>query len=259
MSSKILAVIPARGGSKGLPGKNIRPLAGVPLIGHAIACGNALPGVARTVVTTDDEGIAATARALGGDVPFLRPAELAQDGTPMAPVIQHALAEIERQEGIAYDGVLLLDPTSPARDPRRLTDAIALFDARPDLDGVVAVSAPWFDPLWVGVEAQEDGSMRRFFPEAAGVTRRQDNPRRYLRVNGAFYLWRSAFVRRLESNWLDEGTFAPFEIPESEAFSIDDESEFRMIEALVGSGLIRLPGGATDALTTGATTTEASR
>lgn len=246
MSNRILAVIPARGGSKGLPGKNVRPLAGVPLIGHAIACGKALPAVARTIVTTDDPGIAETARSLGGDVPFIRPPELAQDDTPMAPVIQHALTEVERQEGEPYDGVLLLDPTSPARDPHRLAEAIALFEERSDLDGVVAVSAPWFDPLWVGVEEIEDGTMRRFFPEAAGVSRRQDNPRRYLRVNGAFYLWRSAFVRRLKSNWLDEGTFAPFEIPEAESFSIDDESEFRMIEALVASGLVRLPAASAE-------------
>lgn len=242
MSSRILAVIPARGGSKGLPGKNIRPLAGVPLIGHAIACGRATPSVARTIVTTDDEGIAEVARALGGDVPFLRPAELAQDDTPMAPVIQHALAAVEQEEDATYEGVLLLDPTSPARDPRRIAEAIDLFDARSDLDGVVAVSAPWFDPLWVGVEELADGSMRRFFPEAAGVTRRQDNRRRYLRVNGAFYLWRSDFVRNLKTAWLDEGTFAPYEIPETEAFSIDDESEFRLIEALVAADVVRLPG-----------------
>jgi N-acylneuraminate cytidylyltransferase len=96
--------------------------------------------------------------------------------------------------------------------------------------------------MWVGVEAMPDGTMRRFFPEAAGVTRRQDNRRRYLRVNGSFYLWRSEFVRRLTSTWLDEGTFAPFEIPEAEAFSIDDVEEFRMIEALAGAGFVRLPG-----------------
>ncbi|WP_425956284.1 cytidylyltransferase domain-containing protein [Xylanimonas sp. McL0601] len=241
MSSRILAVVPARGGSKGLPGKNIRPLAGVPLIGYAIACGNSLPSVARTIVTTDDEEIAATARALGGDVPFLRPAELARDDTPSAPVIRHALAEVEREEGVQYDGVLLLEPTSPGRDPQQIERAIALFESRPDLDGVVAVSAPWFDPLWVGVEAAPDGTMHRFFPEAAGVTRRQDNRRRYLRINGSFYLWRSELVRRLTSAWLDEGTFAPFEIPESEAFSIDEEGEFLMIEALAAAGFVQLP------------------
>lgn len=242
MSSRILAVIPARGGSKGLPGKNVRPLAGVPLIGHAIAAGAAIPAVTRTIVTTDDEGIAQVARDLGGDVPFLRPAELAQDDTPMGPVVQHALAAVEAADGTVYDGVLLLDPTSPCRDPRRIGEAATLFDQRPDLDGVVAVSAPWFDPMWVGVEQTPEGTMRRLFPEAAGVTRRQDNRRRYLRVNGSFYLWRSQFVRRLSSTWLDEGTFAPFEIPEAEAFSIDDADEFRMIEALVAAGLVRLPG-----------------
>lgn len=242
MSSRILAVIPARGGSKGLPRKNVLPLAGVPLIGHAIACGQSIPSVARTIVTTDDPEIAEIARGLGGDVPFMRPPELARDDTPSAPVIQHALAEVERQEGDRYDGVLLLEPTSPARNPQRIVDAISLFQSRSDLDGVVAVSEPWFNPIWVGVEAAEDGTMRRFFPEASGVTRRQENRRRFLRINGAFYLWRSDFVRRLMSSWLDEGTFAPFEIPESEAFSIDEEEEFRMIEALAAGGFVRLPG-----------------
>ena len=242
MSARLLGVIPARGGSKGLPGKNIRPLAGVPLIGHAIATGQQISRVVRTIVSTDDAEIAEVARSLGGDVPFMRPAELSQDDTPTAPVIQHALRTMEELEGHTYDGVLLLEPTSPARLPEVLEQAIDLFTARDDLDGVVAVSAPFFDPTWVGVEAEADGTLSRFFPQAAGVTRRQDNKRRFLRVNGSFYIWRSDFVRKLSSSWLDEGLFAPFEIPESQAFSIDDEEEFLLIEALSRAGMLHLPG-----------------
>ena len=111
-----------------------------------------------------------------------------------------------------------------------------------DLDGVISVSEPTFNPVWVGVRpaGSPDGALRRFFDAGTGVTRRQD-VERYLRINGNFYLWRSDFVRRLESSWFDEGTHAGAEIPESQAFSIDDEYEFRLIEALIVAGIIRLP------------------
>jgi N-acylneuraminate cytidylyltransferase len=232
---RILAVIPARGGSKGLPGKNIRPLCGLPLIVHSIRAAALTPDVTRCVVTTDSEQIASVARAHGGDAPFLRPAELAGDDTPMAPVVRHALEWVERDEGAVYDAVLLLDPTSPARVPQQLADAAATLAAHPDLDGVVSVSEPTFNPVWVGVrpDGSESGTLTRFFDSGAGVTRRQDAGR-FLRINGNFYLWRADFVRRLETSWFDEGVHAGAEIPEAQAFSIDDDYEFRLIEALVG-------------------------
>ena len=105
MAQRFLGVIPARGGSQGLPGKNIRPLDGVPLIGHSIAAAALVPEITRTIVTTDDEEIAFVARSLGGDVPFLRPQELAGDSTPTGPVIAHALAELERSDGESFDAV----------------------------------------------------------------------------------------------------------------------------------------------------------
>ena len=105
----VLAVIPARGGSKGLPGKNLRPIAGLPLIGHALRCAQSVPQLARTIVSTDSEEIAAAARALGGDVPFLRPAELARDDSPTMAVLQHALRFVEAQEGRRYGALLLLE------------------------------------------------------------------------------------------------------------------------------------------------------
>ena len=240
---RILAVIPARGGSKGLPGKNTMPLAGIPLIGHSIAFARLIPEVERTIVTTDDPSIAEVARALGGDVPFLRPAELATDRTPMAPVVRHALLTVEEGESEPYDAVLLLDPTSPVRDRAAVCEAIRKLADTPGIDGVISVSAPRFDPLWVGVEVTEPGTLRRFFSEARGVTRRQDAARQYLRINGSFYLWTSEFARRLGTSWFDEGTFAPLVIPESQAYSIDDSDEFQLIEVLLEQGVLRLPVG----------------
>src|SRR4051812_8742805 len=112
-----LAVVPARGGSRGLPGKNVRPLAGLPLLVHSLRCAALAPDVTRTVVSTDSAEIAQVARAHGADVPFLRPAELATDEAPMMPVLAHAVAAVEAEEGRAYGSVLLLDPTSPGRTP----------------------------------------------------------------------------------------------------------------------------------------------
>ncbi|MDQ1663495.1 MAG: hypothetical protein QOJ68_3475 [Blastococcus sp.] len=239
---RVLAVIPARGGSKGLPGKNIRPLAGLPLLAHSIRAAALTPEVTRCVVTTDSADIADIARAHGGDVPFLRPAELAADDTPMAPVVRHALECVETEEGRPYDALLLLDPTSPARVPAQLAEAARRLAATPALDGVVSVSEPTFNPVWVGVRPDDErgGALSRYFPAGTGITRRQDVAR-FLRINGNFYLWRADFVRRLEASWFDEGTHAGLEIPEAQAFSIDDDYEFRLIEALVGAGLITLP------------------
>lgn len=239
---RILAVIPARGGSKGLPGKNIRPLAGLPLIAHSIRAAALTPEVTRCIVSTDSAEIAAVARDAGGEAPFLRPAELARDDTPMAPVVRHALEWCERDEGQSYAAVLLLDPTSPARVPQQLASAAARLFADDDLDGVISVSEPTFNPVWVGVRtgSAPSGALERYFEAGTGVTRRQDTER-FLRINGNFYLWRADFVRRLEASWFDEGRHAGAEIPESQAFSIDDEYEFRLIEALVAARIITLP------------------
>lgn len=239
---RVLAVVPARGGSKGLPGKNTRPLAGLPLIGHSLRAAGLIAAVTRCVVSTDSPEIAEVARSLGGDVPFLRPPELAADDTPMAPVLRHALAEVEAAEGASYDLVVLLDPTSPAREPADVDDAVARLSARPDWDGVFSVSAPPFHPVWVGVRESSDdpGRAERYFADGRGVTRRQDLGR-YLRINGNFYVWRAEFVRRMQTSWLDEGVHGLVEIPELRAVSIDYQYEFDLLTALLAQGLLQLP------------------
>src|SRR6267143_4990010 len=110
-SHSTIAIIPARGGSKGLPGKNVRLLARLPLIAHSIRFAHLCPEIERCIISTDSEEIAKVARDANGEVPFLRPAELAQDSTPMLPVLQHAIAEIESLEEKRYELVILLQAT----------------------------------------------------------------------------------------------------------------------------------------------------
>ena len=239
---RVLAVVPARGGSKGLPGKNVRHLAGMPLVVHSLRAAELVPSIFRCIVSTDSAEIAEVARGAGGDVPFVRPAELARDETPMAPVLRHALAMVEEQEGAPYDLLLLLDPTSPVRRPEVVERAIEQLWASPDLDGVVAVSAPHFHPVWVGVRPTEDDPARleRYFASGTGITRRQQLGR-YLRINGNFYVWRSDFIRRVRESWLDEGVHGMVEIPETDAFAIDDLEEFETLEALLAQGRLSVP------------------
>lgn len=237
MNPRLLAVIPARGGSQGLPGKNIRPLMGLPLIAHSIRLAKLCPAVARCVVSTDSEEIAAVARTHGGDAPFLRPAELARADTPMWPVLKHALAEIERAEGRPYDLLMLLDPTSPTRLPEDVRAAVARLVAS-DADGIVSVSKPEFNPVWHTV-VEKDGLMADWLPDAARISRRQEAPTIY-RINGLLYVWRTEFVRRADG-WRGVGRHLMHEVPDERAVSIDDLAQFRRAEALARGGILPMP------------------
>jgi CMP-N,N'-diacetyllegionaminic acid synthase len=234
----VLAVIPARGGSKGLPGKNLRPLAGLPLIGHAIRCAQAVPRIARTIVSTDAPEIADVARSLGADVPFLRPEELARDHSPTMAVLQHALAFVEAEEDRRYGSVLLLEPTSPGRLPADVNATFELLAARPDADGVVGCSEPHFNPYYVGV-FDRDGVMVPALPRPTGLTRRQDAPQ-FLRINGAVYLWRRDFLVGAPADWTT-GRHVPLVIPELRAVSIDELSDVLIAEAMIEKGQWHLP------------------
>jgi CMP-N,N'-diacetyllegionaminic acid synthase len=235
---RALAVIPARGGSKGLPGKNILPLAGLPLIAHSIRCAARAKGLARVVVSTDSVELAAVARQHGGEVPFLRPAELARDDTPMLPVLVHALGTIEKLEGKTYDALVLLDPTSPGRLPDEIDAAIQMLADSASAVGVVACSRPTFNPFWVGV-VERNGLIAPAFPGFVAAGRRQDVPP-FFRINGALYVWRASFIRSAPTTWRDL-PHRMLEIPESRAFSIDDQHEFDVAQSLIGNGLIQLP------------------
>ena len=185
---KILGIVPARGGSKGVPGKNIRPLAGKPLIVHTLEAAHA-SGLAQVIVTTDDPSIAAVARAAGGSVPFVRPAELATDTAKSIDVALHALQVMEQREGMRYDAIMLLQPTTPFRTTADIDQAISLLEHNPEADSVISV---------VDVEAFHPARMKYMegdrlidppFCEAYENQNRQELRPMFIR-NGAIYLTR---------------------------------------------------------------------
>ena len=138
--SRVLAIIPARGGSKGLRRKNLCPIAGKPMVAYSIEAANHCSLVTRTMVTTDDEEIADVARDYGADVPFMRPQELATDLTPTEPVLQHALAYVETEERERVDVVLFLQPTDIFRRDGILNKVIQPLLDNPALDTCFPVS-----------------------------------------------------------------------------------------------------------------------
>jgi CMP-N,N'-diacetyllegionaminic acid synthase len=229
--------VPARGGSKGLPGKNVRPLLGLPLLVHSLRLADLCPEIDRTVVSTDSDEIARIAAEFGGEAPFLRPPELALDETPMLPVVRHALAELD-PTGNGYEFLLLLDPTSPARLPEDVARAHERLRAVPQADGVVSVSQPSFNPLWHAV-VERDGFIEPLAADARTFARRQDVPR-VLRINAAVYLFRTSFLRAQREAW-QNGRHLVLEIPDLRAFHIDSADDFRVAEALLAAGLVRLP------------------
>src|SRR5512147_1332629 len=137
--TEILALIPARGGSKGIPRKNIRNFAGYPLIAWSIAAAKKAACVTRVIVSTDDPEIAAVARECGAETPFLRPAEFAQDNTTDLPVFEHALQWLAEHENYKPDIVIHLRPTSPIRPRGLIDEAVKILLAHPDADSVRGV------------------------------------------------------------------------------------------------------------------------
>ena len=237
--AKLLAVIPARGGSKGLPNKNLRELAGLPLIAHSILLAKMCPEIDRVIVSTDSDAIAKVAQDYRCDVPFVRPPELASDEAPLWPVLRHALQTVEQLDGVRYEYLQLLDPTAPARFPSDVTEALQRLKENSSADGIICVSRPEFNPIWHGV-VDRDGWLADLFPEAANVHRRQDVPVVY-RIISTMNIWRADFVRREETTWRGNGKFLMYEIPDVRALDIDDLDGFQRAEALIRSGLVHLP------------------
>lgn len=233
-------VVPARAGSEGLPGKNARILVDRPLILHSVACGQMVSGVRSVLVSTDDCELASLARASGALVPELRPTELATSSTPMADVIRHASRLLTSESRTAPDFIALLDPTSPLREPTWLESAVSLLSARDDAVGVVGVSTPSFNPLWVGVDVNVSGELSRSDFSRISYRRRQDVPP-FKRITGGLYLWRFGFAASLTPSWLEQGTHLALETPDLMSHSIDTLEDFQLVALLLESGTVRLP------------------
>lgn len=188
---KTLVIIPARGGSKGIPGKNIKPLGGKPLILYALENALSIADKADICVSTDSEEIRRTVEQAGVPVPFLRPAELAADNSGTYEVLLHALDYYEGL-GRSYDRVILLQPTSPFLRPEQLKEAAALWT--PDIDMVVSVKESAANPYYNAFETGADGYLEICKGDGR-YTRRQDAPKVW-EYNGAVYVISVPALRR---------------------------------------------------------------
>lgn len=229
---RILGVIPARGGSKGVPHKNIRPLAGKPLIVHTIEAARA-SRLSRVIVSTDDESIAEVARRAGALVPFVRPADLASDSAKSMDVAIHALKTMEAEDAIQYDAVMLLQPTTPFRSVEDINNAIDKLSGNPEADSVISV---------VDVEGHHPARMKYIedgrlvdppFVEAYENQNRQELRPMFIR-NGAVYLTRrETLLQRSYKGKVSLALIMPGEL----SINIDTLRDFDLAEWTYGKFL----------------------
>jgi len=234
---QVLALIPARGGSKGIPRKNIRPFAGHPLIAYSIAAGLQAETVTRVIVSTDDAQIAEVARQYGAEVPFLRPPELAQDETTDLPVFEHALRWLAEHEGFKPDIVVQLRPTSPVR-PRGLVDeAVHLLLAHPEADSVRGVVPAGQNPYKMWRIDPQSGRMRPLLT-LEGIAEPYNAPRQSLPP----VFWQTGHIDAiraqtiLEKHSMSGQTILPIKIDPRYTVDIDTINDWQRAEWLVYFG-----------------------
>ena len=229
-SPRILALIPARGGSKGVPRKNIRVICGKPLIAYTIQIVLAVKHIFhRVIVSTDDAEIAAVSEEYGAEVPFIRSHELSGDTVPTLPVAQHAVEFVEQQDGILLDWVFILQPTDPFRNVEDLETAleIALSTSCDSVVSVVRVHET--HPIFM--KRIEDNQLVNFGASAPEGTRRQDcEPPAYM-SNGAVYLTRRDVLMEQNSIW--GAVTRPYIMPAERSINVDSELDIKLIEILM--------------------------
>lgn len=229
----VLGLIPARGGSKGLPCKNRLEAGGIPLLAWTIRVALQCPRITRLVLSTDDPELSAIARAEGCDVPFLRPDELASDTASSAEVVLHALAQL----GTDWDAVVLLQPTSPLRQTADLDAALDLYASAPAPASVVSV-VEVAAPLPAQYLMQADGTLQRAHPTAMVVSRRQD-AKPVLTPNGAIYIVEpQAFCQR--PCFVDANTRA-LVMPRERSLDIDEATDFAFLRYLCSENPALVP------------------
>lgn len=224
---RVVAVVTARGGSKGVPGKNLRLLRGRPLIAWTVAAALGSASLARTIVSTDSEAIADAARAAGAEVPFLRPPHLATDTAAQLEVIRHALGWLA-ENGDHPEYVLTLQPTSPLRTSQDIDAAVQLALSR-RARAVVGVAPVQHHPSLMRTLGP-DGGLSPYLADPAHNSRRQDHEALYA-INGAIYVNRCADL-------LESGQFSPagalaYMMPAERSIDIDEAWQFQVAEALL--------------------------
>lgn len=221
---RVLAIIPARGGSKGLPRKNVLPLGGRPLIAWTVRAALDATHVDRVVLSSDDDEIAQAAREAGCEVPFRRPAHLAQDASSTADVVLHALQELP-----GYEWLVLLQPTSPLRTAQDIDSAISLCHVH-NAPGCVSVTEACQSPYWM-YRIDQGMQLQPLLGDDAQHGRRQDLPPVFV-LNGAVYVVRTDDFLRTR-RFVGPGTLAHL-MPQDRSIDIDTASDLEAAQKLVG-------------------------
>lgn len=229
----ILGIIPARGGSKGLPRKNIRELVGKPMIAWTIERALASVYLDKVIVSTEDAEIAEVAKKYGADVPFMRPADLAGDKTPTIDVIIHAV-NFFKEKGIAFDYVVLLEPTSPLRKENDIDDAIRLLiDRQSDADSLVSVGEVHLEHPSL-MKTVSDGYLVPYETTDKKIYRRQDMPTVYFPY-GVIYISKTG--KLIETGTFYQERTIPYFIERWQNYEVDDIYDFICVEAILKSKL----------------------
>ena len=235
--TETLAIIPARGGSKGIPRKNIRPFSGYPLIAWSIAAAKQSASVTRVLVSTDDGEIAAVARQFGAETPFLRPAEFAQDNTTDLPVFEHALRWLDEHEGYQPDVVVQLRPTSPIRPCGLVDDAVKILLAHPDADSVRGIVLAGQNPhkMW-RLPNGENAPMKNLL-DVDGIDEPYNAPRQILPP----IYWQTGHIDAIRAATILNGsmsgkTIYPLVIDPRFTVDIDNLQDWARYEHLVATG-----------------------
>jgi len=226
---KVLAIIPARGGSKRLPRKNVLPLQGKPLIAWSIDAGLKSQYVDRVVVSTDCDEIAEISQQFGADVPFMRPADIAGDTATTNSVILNMINTLSRTE--LFDIVVILQPTSPLRTALDIDDALEKLDFK-QADGVVSVCECEHSPLWSNI-IPDDDNMGSFIREHIKGKRSQDLPTHY-RLNGAVYAFTTAALIVNNGIHYSDAVFS-IKMPALRSVDIDHELDFKLADLILNS------------------------
>lgn len=219
--NRVLAIIPARGGSKGLPGKNIQPVNGKPLIAWTILEAHRSRYIDRTILSSDDEAIIRVARDWGCEAPFVRPGALAEDQTPTIDVVLDAIHRIP-----GYDIVVVLQPTSPLRTSGDIDGALELLLER-NASACVSVTEPDKSPYWA-LTVDDIGKISPLLGKANFTKRRQDLPLAYV-LNGAVYTAKTNTLMNTRQ-FVNEDTVA-YVMPKERSFDIDTERDIAILEA----------------------------